>query len=310
MVKNSTQPKPCSPNFADARGLTLVEMLVAMTVTLSIAAGALSLALAGRSSYVVDQNRTAINQNLRNGIDLVGLDVRQAGERLPADFPAIELIDGVNGPDTLIIRRSVIDTILPVCKDINAGTSADSVFVAKSSGSVPAGCAPVPDDDADGWPENIEDWRDYRVGVGGMAWAFVYNPTTGDGEFFEYDAEDNSTFHLHRSSSGQWQNDYPIDDMPRIYLLEQRRFQVDGELLQLVMNGDVDNPINLVTTILDFQVVIDLQDGSTLTAMGPGDAWTEIRSVEINLDGGRAFNGRTMDRSLTTRFFPRNVLSR
>jgi type IV pilus assembly protein PilW len=310
MERSSTRRKPCSPNFGNTAGLTLIEMLVAMTVTLAISAGALSIALAGRNAYVVDRNRTAINQNLRNGIDFVGLDVRQAGERLPADFPAVELIDGGSGPDTLIIRRSIIDTILPVCKTINGGSSTDAIFVAKDSGSIPAGCAPVPDDDGDGWPENLEDWRDYRVGTGGEAFAFVFNPATGDGEFFTYDSEDNSRFHLHRSNSGAWQNDYPVADQPRIYLLEQRAFQVSGELLQVVINGDTVDPVNLVTNIVDFQVSIDLEDGSTVTTLGPTDDWTEIVSVEVALDGGRAFSGRTMDRSLTTRFFPRNVLSR
>ena len=82
-------------------------MLVALTVTGVIAGATLTIALTSREMFETDQHRTTINQNLRAGMDMIGIDVRQAGERMPFDAPAIEIKNGVNGaPDTLFLRRS------------------------------------------------------------------------------------------------------------------------------------------------------------------------------------------------------------
>jgi prepilin-type N-terminal cleavage/methylation domain-containing protein len=142
-------------------GFTLIELLVALMVTGIIAAATLTIALNTRGMFETDQHRTTINQNLRAGIDLLGIDVRQAGERLPFDAPAVQITDGSGGaPDVLILSRNMLDYVLPVCKDISAGSSSDSIFVARinipGSGKIPQGCKPVPDENGNGWPDNMD----------------------------------------------------------------------------------------------------------------------------------------------------------
>ncbi len=304
--------KMCIPSCARSRaGLTLVELLVAMAVTLVMMGAALSITLSSKRIYATDRTRTDLNQNLRNGLDLVGLDVRQAGERLPLDIPVIQILDGASGgSDTLILRRNLLDPVLPLCKDINANTNADSIFVAKKNGNVPPGCAPVPDDDGDGWPENLQAWKDYRVGGGGEVWAYIYDPVRGAGEFFLYDAEDNSTFHLHKSNAVKWQNNYDTANLSRIYILEQRTYSRNGDLLEYLENGDTLTPVNLVPRVNDFQARAFLQDGTVRNSFGGGDDWSALQSVEITLSCRSTVDGRTMTRAMTTRYFPRNVLSR
>ena len=69
-------------------------MLVALVVTLVVVGSIMTLAFSSQDVFETDKHRTTINQNLRSGIDLLGMDVRQAGERLPGDAPAIEIRRG------------------------------------------------------------------------------------------------------------------------------------------------------------------------------------------------------------------------
>lgn len=310
-ARRFTMSKRCTPGSAD--GFSLVELLVGLGVLGVIAGATLTVALSGRAMFETDRSRTAVNQNLRAGIDLLGVDIRQAGERLPGDAPAVQLIDGGSGaPDRLLLRRNQLDEVLPLCKDIKAGTNADSVFIGRKKGGpkdVPPGCAPVPDEDGDGWPDNLGTWRDYRLANGGIVTAYIYNPVTGEGEFFVFDAEDSSTFHLHKSNSEKWEKEFLVEQNPRIYALEQREFRVRDDMLQAVINDNFDNPLNLVTKIADFQVQAHMRDGSVLDSLAGGAGWVELEAVSVTLDGADALRNRTMERSVRARFFPRNVLS-
>jgi len=286
---------------------------VSLAVTGVIAAATLTIALSTRGMFETDQHRTTINQNLRAGIDLLGIDVRQAGERLPFDAPAVQITDGSSGaPDELTLRRNMLDYVLPVCKQINAGSNADSVFVAKKKVTgqpkVPQGCIPVPDENGDGWPDNLEAWRNYRIANGGEILAFIHNPVTGNGEFFACDAEDNSTFHLHKGNSENWAYDYAPNQEPRIYILEQRTFRLQDDVLQVVVNNDTTGALNLVNRMRDLQVQAVFQDGSVQSTMA-GRVWTDLESLDITLVAGESFDSRDMNRTVETRFFPRNILS-
>jgi type IV pilus assembly protein PilW len=282
-------------------------------VTTVIAGATLTIALSTRGMFETDQHRTTINQNLRAGIDLLGIDVRQAGERLPFDAPAVQINDGSGGaPDTLILRRNMLDYVLPLCKDILAGSSADSVFVGRKmlpgSGKIPQGCIPVPDENGDGWPDNMEAWKEYRIANGGKILAYAHNPVTGEGEFFVYDDEDNSTFHLHKLNTEKWKYTYQTNQEPRIYILEQRSFRLQGDILQCIVNEDTSNALNLVNRMRDFQVRAVFKDGTIQSTLA-GKAWTDLESLDVTLTAGESFQLRDMDRTVETRFFPRNILS-
>lgn len=308
-VTRCTSSRRSTPGCSD--GFSIVELLVAMTVFSVVGAAALTLAMSARKVFEQDRNRTAVNQNLRSGIDLLGIDVRQAGERMPGNAPAIEISNGAsNAPDQLTVRRNLLDYVLPVCKDINSSTARDQAFIAKKGGGVvPPGCSPVPDSDGDGWPDNLEAWRNYRIANGGSVLAYIYNPVTHLGEFFTYDAEDKSTFHIHRANGELWHNDYASNQQPRVYILEQKRFLLTGDMLQYVSNEDTTHPVNLVNHLYDFQVRALMDDGTAMTSMPAATDWTHLQSVEVKLAGTATFSGRTMRRTLMSRFFPRNILS-
>jgi type IV pilus assembly protein PilW len=289
-------------------------MLVALLVTCVVAGSTLTIALSSRGMFETDQHRTTINQNLRAGMDMLGIDVRQAGERMPFDAPAVEIVNGEDGaPDTLYLRRNMLDYVLPLCKDIGEGTNADSIFVGKKKisggGKVPQGCQPVPDENDDDWPDNLEMWREYRIANGGAIWAYIHNPVMQYGEFFLYNAEDNSTFHLHKANAQNWQHDFDVAQDCRIYMLEQRHFQLQGDILQLVINDNADNALNLVSHIQDFQIDAVFKDGTVAETFDPGDLWTDLRALQVRMVGRSEFRNRTMEREVVSRYFPRNILS-
>ncbi|MCP3980223.1 MAG: prepilin-type N-terminal cleavage/methylation domain-containing protein [bacterium] len=310
MTRSSSRSSRCSRNCANAHGFTLVEVLIAMTITGIVVGSVLSLCLSSRELYANDVNRTELNQNLRGALDLIGIDVRQAGERLPGDFYALEVVDGDAGaPDTLIVRRNLLGEVLPLCKRIFAGGAVDSLRVAKDTDDPPQGCAPLADDDGNGYPDNIDLWRDYRDARGGEVWAYVYNPVKRWGEWFLYDDDGDTSDYLERGNTNAWANSYKVKQQCRLYMLEERRYTLDDGLLTLGFNADDDSPLNVAADVIDFQVRAVLNDGTIVDQLDEDGAWTDLAAIEVTLLAENTVDGQEMQRSMSARFFPRNVLS-
>jgi type IV pilus assembly protein PilW len=288
-------------------GLTLVELLVALAVGMVIAVTALTLALGARRIYDADEARTSLNQQLGGTMTMLVADIRQAGERLGGDFPALEILDGASGaPDQLILRRNLDQTVLRVCSDTSAPDL--EIDIAQTSSPV-QGCAVVPDDDGDGWPENLQAWRAYRQAAGGSVRAYIYNPVTGQGEFFDYVAEDAGNYRIRANSGTSWSYSYPVNQLCRLYLLEERRYRLSGDMLQIELNGDPATPLRLAAGFDDFQASALFQDFSEQDSLGPADGWADLRAVRLELSGTARHGGELLRRSWTNEVMPRNVLS-
>lgn len=288
--------------LSSAKGLTLVELLIALGIGALLLGLSLSLVLSNRQLYVLDQTRTALNQNLRAGLDLLGADVRQAGERMPPDFSPIE----VQGGHTLILRRNLLDQVLTLCdrNGIQAGSAQDVLFVARRDDNPPPQCLPQ-DGNGNGWDDRLEAFARYRQQNGGEVNLYIYDPTSRRGEFFPYDAEDQSRFHIHRAR-GRWTNAYTGNGAGRVYALEERRYILQGDALVLVLNGDTGNPLRLVDRVQGFQVTVRTRSGNRHTDYnGRTESWTEVAAVEVAL----TFRDGRLTRRLTGEYFPRNALS-
>lgn len=304
-------------SLSSAKGMTLVELLLALAVGVIVLGLAFSITLSNRRLYQLDQSRTALNQNLRTAMDMIGADVRQAGERMPQDFTPVEVIDA-GSSDTLVLRRSLLDVVLPICETINSGSNEDNINVARKVNPPNAACT-FDDSNGNGRDDGIDRWNEFRCNQDGVAAcqgnsqetlrAYVYNPATRQGEWIVYDAEDNSGVKIHKANAERWLYTYRVDDNPRIYVLEERLYRLQGGFLQLVINGDTANPHNVIDRVTAFSVRALMQDGTWRTAMGPSDPWTTIASLEVGLTGRTQFSGRDLERSLTSHFMPRNILS-
>jgi type IV pilus assembly protein PilW len=287
-----------------------VELLVALVVTGTIAAATLAAILASREILDRDMGRVRLDQDLRTGVALLGIEVRQAGERLPEDFPAVEIINGSSGgPDTLIIRKNLLDDVLPICADIAQGTTTDEIRIAKDGSTPPKGCPPVPDGNGDGWPDNLESWRARRAADGGTLLSYIYNPVAQDGEFFVYDGDGSTTHYLHKADTGAWANDYGDDEQCRVYLLEERRYEMSGDVLRFVVNGDTSTPLLLLHGVIDFQVRGLLEGGTVVDSLSASDDWSALVGIDVSVTGTVIERGQMRTRTVTSTFFPRNVLS-
>ena len=314
----------------------MVEMLIALVVTMVVTAGALTLALSSRNLFALDAARTRLNESIRGSRDFLMTDIRQVGERLGPTFPAIEIVSGddlpggqTGDPDQLVLRRNLLDTTLRSCRSVDnndrriyiSGLGEDD----NSHDDPQPGCVALPDSDGDGWPDNHQVWRDYREGNGEeMAGrptvpAFLYNPQTGEGEFFLYTKDDNDDAYIETTSGHSWTHDYPADDQCRVFLLEERRYRLEGDLLQLIVNQDDARPLNLVDGIRDFQLWARFKipplpaaqvEPPALDSFGPGDDWTVLRAIEVRVNGRVVFKNEFIEREWSSEILPRNVLSR
>ena len=96
----------------------------------------------------------------------------------------------------------------------------------------------------------------------------------------------------------------------RIYILEERRYRVMNETLQLVLDLDTANPIHVVDGLTDLQLTAVFTDGSEQATLGFGDVWGDLAAVRLQMSGVAATdNGRLLERAWTTEVLPRNVLS-
>lgn len=298
---------------SSSEGVSLIELLVALSVTLAVTAGGLGLALSSLGLYETDHARIRLNQNLRATQDFLTADVRQAGELLGDDFPAIEISDGAAGaPDELVVRRNLLSTVLRSCRLVENGER--RIYI-RESPAPPPGCVTVPDSDADGWPDNHGAFRAFRlangVDVSGETEipAYIYDPLTGAGEFFTYRADDAAAGFIETPAGQVWQNSYPVSDQARVYLLEERRYRIAGGLLQVIVNGNDPSPLNLVERIEDLQAVAAMQDGSLRTSLGWADVWSDLQAIRLTLRGRVDYRNDTIEAVWSSEIMPRNILS-
>ncbi len=178
------------------RGFSLPEILVTLAVMGIIMALIVPMILSARQTTQSEQLRTAVNQNLRVSMDLIGNDVRTAGERFPAASslvlqPILITDGGVGAPDEILLRRGLWDATLPVCERVNGAEQGiivvrDPAWLANPPGSNFPECGqPL---DANGWPMNLADVRALQdtIGTTGELMGYIFDPAEPLGEFIPF----------------------------------------------------------------------------------------------------------------------------
>lgn len=282
------------------KGFTIMELIVAMTLSMVIGLIALTNFTSINEIARYDMERISLNQNLRSALDIIGINVRIAGENLPGFFPAI-LVENNGTSDTFTIRRSIIDENLVACQAISSGSSSDLVFADDSVND--------PNCSYSNQADVLTAWMDARNDQGGTGLGFIFDRQETVGEFFEWDGEsDSGTAMGIDKSDGAWDEDYTALDS-FAYVIEEWRFSLNGDTLQMVVDDDTANPINVVNGLTSFNVQVELFDGTVVDAFEAGDDWSDIALIHLELTGEETSGDRTVTRSLSGSFFPRNVLS-
>jgi len=279
-------------------GYTLVELMVSSTIGLVLLSLILGTAVANRNSFRGDLVRSRANETARGIIDIIAANVRLGGENLGSGFPAI-VIDDAGTKDTLTVRRNLLSEVLPLCSPLAAGTNSSAFFAIP--GNV-AGCT------YSGQTTNFQAWRAYRLSEGGTARAFIWDSSTRLGEFFTYqnDSNDGTSYAIQRS--GTWTRAYPSISSS-IYMLEEWRFRISGENLELVTNQDFAVPAVLAFGVTGFEVSAEKEDGTLSTSFPATEDWTTLRLISSRITLSERQGAHNFTRAIDGYFFPRNVLS-
>ncbi|MCI5064795.1 prepilin-type N-terminal cleavage/methylation domain-containing protein, partial [bacterium] len=157
------------------QGFTLLEALVSLSLTSVIMAISVGHVFMLHDGYHNDMARTQINGNLRSALDVMSMNIRQAGENLQSSFPAVILENGASGaPDVLKLRRSRILDVLALCENVSTG--ATSLPISRDNNSV-SGCV------TDNVTSTYDAFEAIRTADGGTTRIFLFDLTTRQGEF-------------------------------------------------------------------------------------------------------------------------------
>jgi hypothetical protein len=283
-------------------GFTVVELMVTSFLGLTLLGMVVSTTLVNRDLLGKDSVRTRINQNIRGSLDIIGTDIRITGENLSPSFPAIEIVNGSSGAsDELVLRRSLLAEVLPVCTQIDTGTTVTEIDFAIPGTT--AGCI------YSSHTHNFNTWKTYRQEHNNSVRAFIYHTTDKEGEFFSYINETDTTegYKILRSP-GSWGRTYSVGSSS-LYLLDEWRYKVVDGLLKIEQNRDSNLVFNVAFNIERFQVKAILTDGTVKETFTKNDSWSQVQAIEVEITGKDTYRKKNITKTMTARYFPRNILS-
>jgi type II secretory pathway pseudopilin PulG len=115
------------------QGTTIVELLVGMTITTIVAGLAMQALVKTQSSFSEDQKRVETGQKMSSVLEIVGREIKQAGELIiESNFPIIQvksLNAGAGKGASIIIYRALSEPV-SMCQDYAAGTPITSFLFA------------------------------------------------------------------------------------------------------------------------------------------------------------------------------------
>ena len=282
---------------------------------------ALGLTLSNRDLMSADEARTMLNQNLRSGADIIGDDVRVAGQRLRGSPPTLMPIVIEN--NTITLRRNKDDTVMTLCQSELKGNTT-KIYISREGGSTSthSGCQSS--------AKKAQVWEDLRTVNGnspkGTMFIYIHKPDTNGspsvddshGEFFIYEDEgkDSNGFYIIRSP-GKWSKEYKANlgtatnpqFQPKMYVLEERRYGLKDGLVTLSEVGALE-PSGVIDNVSRMDIVAILNDGTRQTTLTEPSDWARLRAIELTLEGTVTVRGKPVTRTLVSQIFPRNVLSK
>lgn len=241
------------------RGLTLVELVVAMALVSVLVGIAMQIAVVVLSGYKTHRDGIGAQRAARGSLDLIADAVRNASAGVPSgnvtdaagcsDFTGIEVVNDTDGPDELRVTTAA-GGVLTSVREIFEESSTELVVLDGSNFAV--GDLVLLTDFDKGHVVKLTSVTD-----GGDTWSLGVDPAGCTGVDFQYD--------------------------PGALVIRARvsRFYVediDGTPT-LMMDGDGDGPDAaepLAEGIEDFQIAVGVDadgDGEVVDASGAGDEW-------------------------------------
>lgn len=162
------------------KGFTLIELIVGMVITTIISGLALVMFTNSSTTFRNDKKNIETNQNFSAILDIIGNDIKQAGEQIAdSNFPVVTIsqVGGNANASTITVRRA-LDNTLPLCIAIPSGTSPASITkVIVADSTISGNCTPTINTTATpNLPTTLRAWRDLRCKVDNPN----SSPTNGD----------------------------------------------------------------------------------------------------------------------------------
>ncbi len=234
------------------RGISLVEMLIAFALTGVVTAAVLKAYVTQHKNYMIQDDITHSQQNVRASIDELARQCRMAGYAIPLGLPSIEAAN--TNPDTITI----------VYHDDGCNTYLDA---AMPQPSAELKCA-----------------TDIACFYAGQ-WVFIFEPDSGGGEFFEITHVQNSSRHLQHNTmslSKKYSKDAIILSLMKIKFYVD---QTDPDHPNLMISLPGKNPQVYAENISDVQFSYRLEDGNVVDEP---IAVEDVREILISVTGRSA----------------------
>ncbi len=234
------------------RGISLVEMLIAFALTGIVTAAVLKTYVTQHKNYMIQDDITTIQQNVRASIDELARQCRMAGYALPLGLPSIEAAN--TNPDTITI----------VYHDDGCDTYLDAAMPQPSS--------------------ELKCATDVSCFYDGQ-WVFIFEPDSGGGEFFEITHVQPSSRHLQHNTmtlSKRYNKDAVILSLMRV------QFYVDNsdpDHPNLMIRLPGKTPQVYAENISDLQFRYRLEDASVVDVPV---AVEDVREILISVTGRSA----------------------
>ena len=274
------------------KGFTLLELIAGMVILVSITGLAMNAFISASSDFNKDKKAIDSSQSLSAVLELIGSDIRQAGEQInESKFPVIKIEEDSSSTSTpksskITVRRA-LSTPLTLCETITAtatSTTNPTLVVADNSLTSSTNCntgtvvtTTLPP--AITRPQILKDARDYRCKLDDVNGNYTVSNTdfcdgsaqekvlaamsdgAGNIRMFEYQNDNevtaNNKYQINIGSTLQQSKPLPnatyaINNTP-IYLIEERIYTLDNDgNLKLARDGGT--PEILIKRMASFKV--------------------------------------------------------
>jgi prepilin-type N-terminal cleavage/methylation domain-containing protein len=278
-------------------GFTLIELLVGMAITSIISVMAIQIVTQISKSFDEDQKSTINGQKMSSILEIIGREIRQAGESVvETNFPTIQVRERGNKGTSIIVYRALSEPIT-LCKGYAAGTTniTELIFATDKSAlgainaakpfctveAAEAGAEIFP-------PSRKEGWIDKRLKspltISGNRALFggIYSITNKSLKTFIYTSESKVASALPSGSLVLKAGISSITSTPEIkiediaYLLEKKEYLVCGNELKVRTNSLVEST--------SFTGIASDTDPACADAITSSDPTGSVETVATNID--------------------------
>ncbi|MCJ7577882.1 MAG: prepilin-type N-terminal cleavage/methylation domain-containing protein [candidate division Zixibacteria bacterium] len=267
-----------NPNHKNQRGMTLVELLVALVISSMIASAGYGIYLAQHEGWIIQEQVTNMQQNARVAMHELESRIRMAGYGLRG------------GIDPIYAKNTNPDTITVIFQnEINCEATIEHAMPQPSS-----------ELRCDGW--DISCFKE-------NTWAYIYDPSADTGEFFYITQVQTSSSHIQHNTM-DLSRCYPVGSF--VMFVDMYKFYIDKSDTNhpnLMRLGVGETPQVYAEDIEDLQFRYGLANGVFLDVP---PAALVIREVLISLSARTErkdlqFTGKYRRRALTSDVKVRNL---